>query len=133
MGVTSNARELQRRFERRAKRLRPEVTRAAQRTVPRAQAMSRQVIGSRIYGVPVPWKRTGALLAGEKTTTRGADLVLKNTTRHALFRFLLGRAGGRKIRTPGVRVVDWRGETAASIQALLLEERHQAVLRTLKG
>jgi hypothetical protein len=77
------------------------------------------------------WTRTNRLLAREKADARGVLITLHNNMVYAHARHVLGTPQGRRIRSKGVRSVQWQWQAVANKQRYILERRRAAVLRAL--
>lgn len=135
--MRSNAGQLAARWRRRRQAVPRELARSARRLAPLLSGTSRRLMGAHIYSVPIPkrgnkplWTRTGELERSEGWKTTGPTITLQNTAPHALPRFQLGRPGHRKpVYTFSCQ---WQWEAIVLSRALILRERHAALLRALR-
>lgn len=79
------------------------------------------------------WQRTGALKRRETFKTSGPVVFLTNDQRYAAARYTLGTPGGRRIRSQGVRSVQWQRQAVLRRRRDILERRRRAVLRALQA
>lgn len=78
------------------------------------------------------WRRTGNLKRMETAKAEGPHVVLRNNARYSLARNNLGTSAGRKIRSPGVKSVQWQKQAVENRREWILERRRAAVLRGLQ-
>lgn len=143
--IASNAPDLSRRMLARAVRIPGALAGAARELAGRLEAESKRRLQAGVYSVPVPrrkttrgtgapaWTRTRDLIDSERAFARGADVVMQNDSDHAIHRARLGTPGGRPIKSPGVRVVQWQRDAARAMQGEALAIRHRGLLRALRG
>lgn len=116
---------------------------AARIIAPVLEAESKRILQSEIYGVAIPssstgrpkWERLGSkggIIALEKGVADGVDARLENSSDHAKARYVLGLAGRRQPKSPGVRSVQWQKQTVANKKAFISNERAKAVSRALE-
>lgn len=75
------------------------------------------------------WKRSGNLKRSETARADGPNVVLQNNASYSLARNNLGTPAGRKIKSPGIRSVQWQAKAVQLRRQWILERRRAAVLR----
>lgn len=157
--ITSNAGELARRMQQRKAAVLRELSREAVAIKNELVAESRRILKEEIYDQEIPfrksvgeavrqkyggtsrqkvggkqirqWQRSGDLLREERGRTDGPVVILLNTKHYAGPRYRLGTSKGQKIKSEGVRSVQWQGEAIRRKRSVILQRRRQAVLRAL--
>ena len=141
MRLRSNAAYLARRFEERKEDLVPALEQAAQDMAKTLERESRKVLQAEVYAVPIPrgkngkpkWKRSRKLKAAETARPDGMRVLFENSMVYARARNALGTPKGRKIRSPGIKSVQWQKLVLLRRRAWILDQRRKAVLRALRG
>lgn len=118
----------------------PEVTRRKQAVSehPQFSIDTKRQVGHRFEDRKRPkreklWKRTGQLLNREAGRTDGPNVIFFNSASYAAYRYVLGTAEGREIRSPGVKSVQWQKEALENMRQFILQERRKALLRAFTG
>jgi hypothetical protein len=138
--VRTNAHQLAQRNMQRAQAAIPALERVAQEWQDRFERESKRTLRSQVYAVPVPrgkngrprWKRTRELLNSETARADGMAVVMENAAPHATARNTLGTPGGRAIRSPGIKSIQWQKSTRTKLRPRLLRARQQAMFRMLQ-
>lgn len=79
------------------------------------------------------WERSGNLKRQELWRTRGPVVILTNNAEYAIHRYRLGTPGRRKIRSPGVKSVQWQYKAALRKREAILRMRKAALWRAISG
>lgn len=77
------------------------------------------------------WERSGNLKRSEGQKALGTTILLTNNANYAIHRYRLGTPGGRRIKSPGVRVCRWQWQAVVAKRSEILRRRRQAVMRGL--
>jgi hypothetical protein len=138
IGISTNVTDILGRWKQRQASIEKEMRAAAREMAPVLQRASENILRKKVYSVAIPmrngkpaWRRTGNLIASEKWSADGVDVIGTNTSDHAEFRLLLGTPYGRQIRSPGVQQIDWHVEAIKEKRGYILQVRAAAMRRAM--
>lgn len=136
--MRTNAAQIAQRFQRRARRVTPELSVAARRLAPILNAEAKKVMQAKIYSIPIPmrgrsplWQRTGLLKRSETARAEGPVVILANSAGYAVWRYVLGLPGHRQPRY--TLSVQWHKTAIEQQRKRIVQERRDAILRALRG
>jgi hypothetical protein len=155
--ISSNVAAIQRRMERRRTLVVQELERAAVILGGRLSGQSKRLMQENIYDIPIPlkrasdrmlprsspirqrttkgkhgrWWRTGNLKRSEGWRTLGPSIILTNNALYAVYRYWLGTRRGRRIRTRGIRSIQWQARAVRTMWNQVMAVRREALVRAL--
>lgn len=155
--LTTNSAVLWKRMQKRREVIVRELERAAVLIGARLSAAAKKVMQEQIYDVPIPlrrssdrllardspirkrttkgrhgqWFRTGNLKRSEGWRVEGTTIILANNAIYSAARHALGSSrSSRKIRSRGVRSVQWQTQAIRENREEILRIQREAVVRT---
>lgn len=141
LGIGSNARQVMRDMTNRPRRVERELAAAARELAPDLLQAAKEILQAEVYTPAIPrsstgrplWQRTGQLIRNVKVRAVGMRIELTTGSDHARSRAALGTAGGRPIRSAGVRSVQWHREAIAVRMIEIRRVRAEHLRRGLRA